>query len=63
MVTPDGQLEKFIERIIDKKKVGCLWKYLVQWMGYGPEDDKWLSRKDLEDCEALDIWEPDHLPP
>ena len=63
VVTPDGQLENFIECIIDKKKVGRSRKYLVRWMGYGPEDDEWLSRKDLEDCEALDIWERDHLPP
>ena len=113
VVTPDGQLENFIERIhqeigeekiihynhwmqwimvymtrywistlhktyshdynglsfphqfpdvIDEKKVGRLKKYLVRWSGYSPEDDEWLSKKELEDCEALDNWERNHPP-
>lgn len=34
VVTADGQLEIFIERIINEKRTGRLKKYLVQWMGY-----------------------------
>jgi len=60
VVTADGQLENFIERILDEKKVGCSKKYLVRWVGYGPEDDEWLSRKVLDKCEALDRWEQEH---
>ena len=60
VVTPDGQLENFIEHIIDEKKIGRSKKYLVRWLGYGPEDDEWLSKKELEDCEALDNWECNH---
>ena len=62
MVTSDGQLENFIEHIIDEKKIGHSKKYLVRWLGYGPEDDEWLSKKELEDCEALDNWERNHPP-
>jgi hypothetical protein len=57
VVTEDGQLENFIDRIIDERRVGRGKKYLVRWVGYGEEDDEWLSRRDLEDCEALDVWE------
>jgi len=57
VVTADGQLENFIDRIIDEKKVGRGKRYLVRWVGYGEEDDEWLPRRELEDCEALDIWE------
>ena len=61
IVTPNSQLENFIDRILDEKKVGWSTKYLVQWVGYGPEDDEWLSRKELEECEALDKWEQEHM--
>lgn len=57
VVTEDGQLETFIERIIDEKKVGRGKRYLVRWVGFGADEDEWLPRRDLEDCEALDIWE------
>lgn len=30
-------------------------------MGFGGEDDEWLSRRDLEDCEALDVWESEKV--
>ncbi|KAH8994977.1 hypothetical protein EDB92DRAFT_1848569 [Lactarius akahatsu] len=32
-------------------------QYLVRWRGEGPEGDKWLPASELEDCEALDIWQ------
>ena len=43
--------------IVDEKKVGRGKRYLVQWLGFGADKDKWLPRQDLEDCEALDSWE------
>ena len=30
------------------------WQFLVWWVGFGPEDNEWLSLRMLEDCEALD---------
>jgi hypothetical protein len=57
VVTEDGRLENFIDRIIDERRVGRGKKYLVRWVGYGEEDDEWLSRRDLEDYEAPDVRE------
>ena len=49
--TPEYQVDK----IIDHKKVGkSNIKYLVRWTGYGPEDDQWISARDLDDNKALD---------
>jgi hypothetical protein len=57
VVTADGQMETVIEKIIDKKKVGRGKRYLVRWLGFSADEDEWLPRRDLDDCEALDAWE------
>lgn len=57
-VTVNLQLEHFVDRIIDEKKLrgrGGM-KYLVFWVGQGPENDLWLPRSELEDCVVLDDW-------
>jgi Chromo (CHRromatin Organisation MOdifier) domain len=47
--------EYLVDKIIDHKKIGkSNIKYLVRWVGYGPEDDQWISSRDLEDNEELD---------
>jgi hypothetical protein len=56
-VTIDGEKEFFIDKIVDQRRRGRGWQYLVRWRGEGPEGDKWLPGRDLEDCEALDEWE------
>ncbi len=56
IVTADGVEEFFINKIIDDRKRGCGFQYLVRWVREGEEADCWLSRKELEDCEALDKW-------
>jgi hypothetical protein len=50
----NGHEESFIDKIIDQRRRGH--QYLVRWRGEGPEGDKWIAAKELEDCEALDIW-------
>ncbi|KII89940.1 hypothetical protein PLICRDRAFT_64000, partial [Plicaturopsis crispa FD-325 SS-3] len=56
VVTADGEVEWTVERIIDERRRGRGFQYLVRWAGYGPESDLWLPRRELDDCEALDIW-------
>ena len=56
ILTPDGMQEHEIERILDAQPRGRGYRYLVRWVGYGPEDDEWLPGKMLKDCEALDRW-------
>jgi hypothetical protein len=53
----EGEEEFFINCILNERKRGRGTQYLVHWMGYGPEDDQWLPSRELEDCEALDIWQ------
>ena len=57
-VVVNDELEHYVDRIIDEKtsrgRGGT--KYLVRWVGQGPEHDLWLPRKQLEDNAALDVW-------
>ena len=56
VLTPDGMQEHKIEQILDMQPCGCGHRYLVWWVGYGPEDDEWLPGRMLKDCKALDQW-------
>ena len=49
-------LSSVIERILDERKRGRGWQYLVRWKGYGPGYNEWLSRGKLEETIALDEW-------
>lgn len=50
-------LEEFkIDEIIDAKCHGRSWRYLVHWVGYSAEHDRWLPGAELADCEVLDHW-------
>jgi hypothetical protein len=52
----DGSSEYFIRDIVDERRCGNGFRYLVRWTGYGPEEDRWLAGSELKDTEALDIW-------
>ena len=56
MVLADGREEHVIERIMDERRRGRGWQYLVRWKGYGPGDDEWLPRRGVEETIALDEW-------
>jgi len=56
IMTPEGLEEYAIERILDERRRGRGYQYLVRWVGHGPEEDRWLPRRELEECEALDVW-------
>ena len=52
----DGREEHVIDRILDERRRGRGWQYLVRWKGYGPGDDEWLPRREIEETIALDEW-------
>ena len=56
ITTEDGDKEYYVCDIIDECKQGHGYQYLVRWVGYGPEEDRWISGSELNDTEALDIW-------
>jgi len=55
-VLVDGELENYINHILNFKRIKKKPSYLVHWVGFGPEHDKWLPASMLEDNEALDHW-------
>ena len=52
----NGREEHVIEKILDERKRGRGVQYLVRWKGYGPGDDEWLPRREMEETIALDEW-------
>lgn len=56
VLTEDGLEEHVIDEIIDSKRHGRGWRFLIKWVGYGSEHDRWLSYTEIKDCEALDRW-------
>jgi hypothetical protein len=56
-ITDESGNEEFLVRdIIDERRSGRGFKYLVHWIGYGEEENQWLPRRLLEDTKALDTW-------
>ena len=56
VTTDHGDKEWYIRDIIDERRRGRGFQYLVRWLGYDKEFDRWLPGSELEDTEALDIW-------
>jgi len=56
VVTADGEEEWTIKQILDERRHGCGYQYLVRWRGWGLEEDRWLSGRELADMAALDVW-------
>lgn len=56
ILTEDGLEEYVIDEIVDAKRHGRGWRFLVTWIGYGREHDQWMSYTDIKECEALDVW-------
>ena len=46
MVTEDGELLYLVEAIIDRKKVGKSYKYLVKWKNYPDSENTWQFATD-----------------
>ena len=45
ILTPEGTHKNVIEWILDMRKHGHSYQYLVSWVGFGPKDNKWLPWK------------------
>jgi len=56
MVTGTGLAEYSVADIIDARRRGRGWQFLVQWSGYGQEHNRWLPAKELENCDVVDQW-------
>ena len=67
LVTTEGEREWFVEQVLDRRRRGRGYQYLVRWRGYGPEQDTWLPGRDVANLEALEVWARDNnvsdLPP
>jgi hypothetical protein len=60
ILTPDGKEEHLIDKIIDARRMGRGKQYLVRWVGFPEDHNEWLPGRELEDTEALDIWEAEN---
>ena len=56
ILTPEGKEEFFIDKILDQRRWGRGYQYLVHWRGYGQDHDRWLPASELQECAALNTW-------
>jgi len=50
--------EYVVDSIVDHSGTDILtYKFRIRWLGYGEEDDTWLSYESVKDLEALDKYE------
>ena len=52
-----GDEEFFIDHIVDCRETQNKRRYLVRWIGWGPESGSWLSEDELENSEVLKEWQ------
>ena len=53
LVEVEGVEEWEVEKILNKKKVRGVEKYLIQWKGFTAEGDTWERRENLKNTEEL----------
>jgi hypothetical protein len=56
VITPMGEEEWLIDHIINECVCGHSQQFLVQWCGWGAEEDCWLPGHKLRDTQALNDW-------
>jgi hypothetical protein len=64
-VDVNGTQEFVVDSILDHRKIGKGFRYLVHFQGYGSEHDRWIAGRELDNNEALDIYwkdNPTHFP-
>jgi hypothetical protein len=52
----DGVEEFKVEKIVTHRKIGRGHQYRVKFAGWGPEKERWIAGRELEDNEALDLY-------
>jgi hypothetical protein len=53
VVTPEGEEEYEVDKILNSRKVGRQPQYLICWKGYGPEEDTWQPKADVANAPEL----------
>ncbi len=56
IVTSEGTEEWVVEKLLDKRKRGRGYQYLVRWQGWGPEADEWIPASVAQELAAYDEW-------
>lgn len=54
IVTADGEKEWQVQRILERRRHGRGFQYLVEWTGYGEEHNLWLPGSEVKDLAVLD---------
>jgi len=57
----DGVEEYTVERIVAHRKIGRGYQYRVKFVGWGPEHERWIAGREMEDIEALDQYKANML--
>jgi len=53
LVEVEGVEEWEVEKILNKKKIRGVVKYLIRWKGFTAEGDTWEKRENLKNAEEL----------
>ena len=54
---PEYEVEKIVSERYVKRGNRRIKQYLVRWLGYGPDEDRWKSEKELKNApEIIKEW-------